>query len=132
MISSAEEILVPARFLTLTGHWIACVALAIDRKQISDANGGSAVLLGALAFVAVVLGAVEILSLMVGYTMFMRTWSSFQILIHFAGLVLVPSFMESGWQTAALTAIVITCSAVPFLIEGVLAFCAGRLSFQRW
>lgn len=85
-----------------------------------------------LAFIGVIVGTVEVLSVMVGYTMFMRVWSSTQAMVHFIGLILLCVFIDARWSTSSLAAIVSFCSVAPCLMEGVLSLIATRFRFKRW
>lgn len=78
------------------------------------------------------MGAAELLLLFVGFTMFMRTWSVFQALLHFAGLLLVALFMDDHWPVGAFVTTFVFCSLMPFLFESSLALFAAKYSFQRW
>jgi Transmembrane protein len=86
----------------------------------------------ALAAVAVTLGAIEICLLFAGYTLFMRTWSCFQSIAHFCGLLFVALFMDAHWRYDSLAAIFALCSVLPCVIESTLATLAARFSLQRW
>ena len=101
---------------------------------VSDSHMTIAVLfrLNGLAFIAVLVGTLEVLSVMVGYTMFMRVWSSTQAMVHFVGLILLCVFIDAHWSTSSLAAIVSLCSVAPCLMEGVLTLLASHFRFKRW
>jgi Transmembrane protein len=81
---------------------------------------------------AVILGAIELCLLFVGFTIFMRTWSAFQSVAHCCGLIFVALFMDAHWSYASLAVIFSLCSVLPCVCESALAIMAARFSFQRW
>lgn len=86
----------------------------------------------ACAVLAVIFGAVELALLFVGFTMFMRTWSTFQVLVHLLGLVLTAVLIEARWSLGAWIAIMVFCSLLPCASESLIAFLTVRCSFRRW
>lgn len=81
---------------------------------------------------AVVFGAVELALLFVGFTMFMRTWSTFQVCAHLLGLVLTAVVIDAGWTLGAWITIMVFCSLLPCASESLIAVLTMRCSFRRW
>ena len=86
----------------------------------------------ALGAAAVLLGAVELVLLFVGFTMFMRTWSALQCIAHFGGIVFVSLFLDAHWSYASLAVIFALCSVIPCTLESGLAVVTVKFSYQRW
>lgn len=88
--------------------------------------------LAALGVLSVLFGAVELLLLFVGFTMFKRTWSAFHSIAHLSGLILVALAMHSHWSIDSVGAVFALCSVLPFAVESSLTVYVVRFALHRW
>ncbi|GMH39412.1 hypothetical protein BSKO_07310 [Bryopsis sp. KO-2023] len=126
----AEEVILPARFLTTVAHLVTVIAVLDGREYFvarsMGANGSYGKenkQLEVMACVALACLVVEFLGLLSGLTIFMRGLNCFHTFMHFFGAVLTWLFMEEHWKIDHYIPILVVFNGLPFLGEvlGILA-----------
>eukprot|EP00611_Tribonema_gayanum_P004849 TRINITY_DN14074_c0_g1_i2.p1 TRINITY_DN14074_c0_g1~~TRINITY_DN14074_c0_g1_i2.p1 ORF type:complete len:158 (-),score=40.06 TRINITY_DN14074_c0_g1_i2:446-877(-) len=125
-----EEALIPARFLTTLGHFLAVLILAGSKATVVNAGlaGGqpsaddiaaaNSEVNGALIF-ALFCFLLDFAGLGFGFSAFMPKVNALQILVHFAGGVLTSRLVVEEWDYRVFWYIVALCN-VPAAITELL------------
>mmetsp|Transcript_25192 Transcript_25192/g.59974 ORF Transcript_25192/g.59974 Transcript_25192/m.59974 type:complete len:145 (-) Transcript_25192:132-566(-) len=122
----AEDVTLPARFLTLIGHLIATLIIVLDldrtaclMSELCEDNERSAITqtLGPLAYTAIGSLLAELAGLFLGATIFNRPLTCLQILLHFLGAILVGLFIDQGWSLDAYITLFTLFNVLPCTLE---------------
>mmetsp|Transcript_14907 Transcript_14907/g.41892 ORF Transcript_14907/g.41892 Transcript_14907/m.41892 type:complete len:143 (+) Transcript_14907:478-906(+) len=136
----AEDVLLPARFLTLTSHLVVtlCIVLDLDRTAAristpSESPEDVLRVLEPLAYTALGSLLFEVIGLFTGATIFQRGLSCIYIVLHFIGTILVGLLIEQYWSLDAYIVIFTVFNALPCVLEMMFGtfYLRGRLMEYR-
>ncbi|GAX74840.1 hypothetical protein CEUSTIGMA_g2286.t1 [Chlamydomonas eustigma] len=146
----AEEVTIPLRFIVLTAHFIAVLAVvfalttltgSITQVDVSSPNTPQSSItyynitynkLSGFAYAALACFGVEFITLFLGVSIFIRPMMLINIIAHFLGLILDIVFYIELWPVAAWISFVVVFNFVPLTLElGVWAF-MSRFTYARY
>mmetsp|Transcript_22840 Transcript_22840/g.38185 ORF Transcript_22840/g.38185 Transcript_22840/m.38185 type:complete len:141 (-) Transcript_22840:189-611(-) len=137
----AEEITVPARFLTTVAHLIATLTIVYDVDNIaSDANKHSTLseyssekdTLSVLAYASLACFIIEVFGLFSGVSIFVPSVSSLYVFLHSLGTILVALFVALSWALSTYTWLFLIFSAFPAFVELCMAFFVLKLKLFEY
>ncbi|KAK9823206.1 hypothetical protein WJX72_001094 [[Myrmecia] bisecta] len=138
-ILRAEEVTLPARFLTTSAHLIATLTILFALNETAALAKGSSgdqqkakQTLAGLAWTAVACFAVEFVGLFTGISIFFTTANCFYIFCHFVGTILVALFVGEHWSIDTYIYFFVLFNALPCIVELLIAFCVLRLRLTEY
>lgn len=130
--AATPQRLLPLRLVTKVAHLVATLVVLYDLDGLTGAALGkgsgdelraSRRKLESLAWAAVGCFILEFIGLFSGMSMFFPTVNSFNVLLHFVGIVLTALFVTNdSWGVGSYTSIFVFCHALPALLEIAVAF----------
>jgi hypothetical protein len=135
---TANDTLIPTRFLATIGHMITVLmifntragniraSLAVDATSVDYDDADSSLLAG--LWLAMLCFAIELIGQFAGFTLFKPVHNCVLIFCHFWGCLFLCWFMLDSWHYLSFWYTFIFFNAVPVIMEivGILATCACK------
>lgn len=135
----AEEITVPARFLTTVAHLIVTLTIVYDLDNVAkyavediDDLSSAKEMLGILVYTSLACFGIEVVGIFSGVSLFLPTISSFYVFLHFLGTLMVTLFLCLHWDIAWFTWFFVLFSLLPAFLEMIVAFGVMKLKLMEY